>query len=829
MSPRLASLTILIHLAFGVGPLARGQAPLAEGKAVPKAAPATHTDLYGDPLPPGAIARIGSLRLRHGRCVTAVALSSDHKLVASCGYSGVRVWDSATGKQLWHLAGQKDQTDQKGWVDHVAFSPRGGKLVSVARFGTVRLWDTNTGQEFVGLAPRLASHRVEFSPGGDALIASTDQEAIQIWSTDTGKGLRSWPTPGFKDTAIKVSPDGKSLATGSYKGRVSLWEVQSGKELRRFVGLKDSVLAVAFSPGGDVLAAAGYDDGIQLWDARTGRPLRRLRGHTEGVLTLAFTADGKTLVSGSLDSSDSARCWDVASGRETRRLGIGSGIVNGVAVSADGALLAVGSDSGRVCLWAPGTWQELHPPRGHRYSPFSVAFLSDGKVVATAADNPPRLWAADTGKGLRRLGPSLGWSELARSADRKALAALRLDGLVRVWGPAAEKPRCEYMQGDALCVALSPDGGRVATGGEEGVVCVRDVATGKQLLRFQAHAQDNGGKRVECLAYSPDGKTLATSPPGGTVHFWDAATGKRRSPSLRNTRQPHRLAYSPDGRTLALSGGPYDPAQLWDVATGRRVWEFERGERVGTEGLAFSPDGKTLAVGGEDEAVRLWEVTSGEMRGQFRADRPGVLSLDFSPDGRSLAAGGYGPALVWDVTGLGRGPGGAPKESPRALGALWADLGGEDSCRAFQALWRMAAVAGPAITFLGPHLRSAERDNVRRLVAALDSDLFAEREKAERELSALGALAESLLREALRAAPGAELRHRAERLLQGPGRTARVRAELRMFRAVEVLEHIGTPPARDLLRRLAERAVTDRLRREGAASLRRLEKRPQPE
>jgi hypothetical protein len=287
------------------------------------------------------------------------------------------------------------------------------------------------------------------------------------------------------------------------------------------------------------------------------------------------------------------------------------------------------------------------------------------------------------------------------------------------------------------------------------------------------------------------------------------------------------LAFSPAGRTLAFTD-MYRTAQLWDIGAGRKVREFGGRERVGTAGLAFSPDGKTLACGGEDEAVTLWEVASGEKRAAFHGDRRGVLSVDFAPDGRSLATGGYGPALVWDVTGLGRSRAARWQVSAEDQGPLWADLGGEDGAKAFRAVWRMAGAPEQTVPFLRQRLRSVESEIVHRLVAELDSDHFAERERAEAELKKLGGVADAALRDALSGRPSPELRHRAERLIRTKRAGDLSRGELRLLRAIEVLEHVGTPAARQLLRRLAGKAATERLRREADASLARLAKSPEP-
>jgi hypothetical protein len=246
--------------------------------------------------------------------------------------------------------------------------------------------------------------------------------------------------------------------------------------------------------------------------------------------------------------------------------------------------------------------------------------------------------------------------------------------------------------------------------------------------------------------------------------------------------------------------------------------------------FAFSPDGRTLAASCSDQAVRLWEVASGRQRRRFVGHAGSVFSVAFAPDGKRLATGASDTtALVWDVTGLG-------EEGPQAVDlpaqeveGLWAGLGG-DAARAGRAVWKLAAAPRQAVPLLRGRLRPAAADEARmtRLIADLDSDRIAVREKAAQELEQLGDIAEPALRKALAGPPSAEVRRRAGQLLERLGGPVTAPGLLRSLRAVEVLEHIGTPGAREVLESLARGAPGGRLTREARASLERLAGRPGP-
>jgi WD40 repeat protein len=183
-----------------VRPAAKSESPPAaptEEAAKPKE---VRTDLYGDPLPPGALARLGTARFRHDS--TASAYSPDGKVLASGGSDNVIcLFDASTGKELRRLAGHLARTFNppvdretsfdllvgsmgKGAVTSVAFSPDGKTLAPASRDGRIALWDAATGKELGqfqvpegGLCSPLA-----FAPDGKGLVSAAGG-AVLIWGS----------------------------------------------------------------------------------------------------------------------------------------------------------------------------------------------------------------------------------------------------------------------------------------------------------------------------------------------------------------------------------------------------------------------------------------------------------------------------------------------------------------------------------------------------------------------------------------------------------------------------------------------------------------------
>jgi hypothetical protein len=170
------------------------------------------------------------------------------------------------------------------------------------------------------------------------------------------------------------------------------------------------------------------------------------------------------------------------------------------------------------------------------------------------------------------------------------------------------------------------------------------------------------------------------------------------------------------------------------------------------------------------------------------------------------------------------------ERSAAELAADWKDLAG-DSVAGYAAVGRLVSSPAGAVAFLGKQLQSArpvDPKRLERLLAALDGDKFADRERATRELKALAEHAVPALRMALAGKPSLESRRRLEALLDQLESTSLSAETVRQIRAVEALECIGNAEARRLLARLAAGPPSAHLTQEARASLGRLAGRAAP-
>jgi WD40 repeat protein len=624
-------------------------------------AKAVRTDRYGDSLPEGVHARMGSVRLRH-EGVVALAFSPDRKTLASAGPDWkdptIRIWELATGKELRRLA-----SDQQ-FIHALKFTPDGKTLIVASR-SSVSLWDVATGKRRLSWLNEHGAKVTAISPDGQTLASCYEQGRIELWEAGTGKPLRALPqipVTRVEILTLAFSPDGKTLAGKAKDQIIGLWDLPTGKLLRHFPGRPVEVRgktrswspALAFSPDGTTLASPDVDDKLRVWTVNTGTKHQQFNvGPVQGRFS-SISPDGSTLAL--VDGSRSfLSLWDIPSGKRRHQLHLPQGQISCLAFSADSALLATAANDLAIRLWDVAKGQEVSPGKDWLFSVTCIAFSPDSKTLASGCcDGTIRFWEPATGKELHRWhGDEGAVRSIAFTPDGQIVASASTEGTIRLWDVPTGKERHQLRGHDryASCIGFSRDGRTLFSGGEEGTIRCWDISSGKEIQRWLGHKDG-----VLSLAVSPQGKLLATGGRDNTIRLWDLATGKeiRHIPCHQDTGQwgVPCVAFAPDGKLLATGCNNSAPttAHLWEVATGQ--------ERVTCSGLGyglasidFAPSGEVLVLGGT--LLTLAEPATGRILRRVTTGQVGASDVAFAPNGKLLAAvAGDGTILVWEVRGL---------------------------------------------------------------------------------------------------------------------------------------------------------------------------------
>ena len=245
---------------------------------------------------------------------------------------------------------------------------------------------------------------------------------------------------------------------------------------------------------------------------------------------------------------------------------------------------------------------------------------------------------------------------LAISADGKRLLSGGNDASARLWDLTTGEQLAikQDKAGGVWAVALAPDGKRCLTSlgmhfdgnewvkGKDHAIRVLDD-TLMEVRRLVGHTDE-----VRSLVFLPDGKRALSAGQDRSVRLWDVDAGKELRTFVGHTGPVRRLAVSPDGRRV-LSSSLDRTVRCWDVETGKELSRFT-GHQADVFGVAFLPDGKQAVSVGADKVARLWQTATGQEVRRFEGHTHALWGVAVSPDGRwLLTSGGVTPRTGLDL------------------------------------------------------------------------------------------------------------------------------------------------------------------------------------
>ena len=287
---------------------------------------------------------------------------------------------------------------------------------------------------------------------------------------------------------------------------------------------------------------------------------------------------------------------------------------------------------------------------GHTDWVQNIIHLPGRKYIITCSqDGSLRLWDLESGTQIgndwRDEGSKAGVLTIALSPNGKIVASGNSDRTVRLWDVETGRVIARWSEhtGSVLSVCWSPDGRRTVSGSRDGTARVWDVESGKTVLGPIM----TGHRTVYVVAYSPDGTKIAT---GGdkenSVKIWDSMSGELLASTNKQPESVWSMAWTSDGKRLVY-GGNIRSIRIFDTVTWQEIATLNH-ENIST--IALSPNNRLLASASWDRTAHLWNLETNLIVGSPLQHENDVNHATFSTDGTLLVtACKDGNLYVWDI------------------------------------------------------------------------------------------------------------------------------------------------------------------------------------
>ena len=515
--------------------------------------------------------------------LAGVAISSDtNGLLLACSDGRIERIEIASGTH-------SDIAKRTDGVQWEAVAPDGKSLI----VGTSELfYRAVNSQELLKLGP-LGMSDLQISPdGGTAAAITNSGSEMIVW--DLTRQRQAASLPGESILAAAFLPNSSEMLIANSRGELFFWNWRSGnKRIVYEVGSASRVTAVSVSPDGKNIWWGGINQSLMRCSTESCKPVA-LVDRADSFDSLTVSSDGRALLA--VSTMQGCEIWDLRKGElstviSTMPSGDGSnspfpGMIQSAALAPAGDVAAFGSSmNGTLGIWDVNSRRFIKSWAGHKTSVVAINFSPDRKWLASlSSDGVLRVWDGHSFEMRYEDNLAAGMrATLEFSPDSRWLAA-SLGAGYHVYKTEAWK-QAQSFNATALQPQLAISGNSrwmaFDTVGFPSAVEVHEIETGKTVGSFP------GG--VRALAFHPDNERLLAAMPDGSVRVWNLATG-REEPALREGGSPVESIVFRDGGARALIASTEGLFELWDFSSRKMLAAWASFGR-GSDWIATQPNG----------------------------------------------------------------------------------------------------------------------------------------------------------------------------------------------------------------------------------------------
>lgn len=488
--------------------------------------------------------------------------------------------------------------------------------------------------------------------------------------------------------SLAFSPDGNLLASGGYRV-VKLWQRPQNEQTFK-IASEQPATALALSSDQKLAAVARADNTIQIAQTADGAVTKTFTGHTAPATGLAFSPDGTKLYSASTDKT--IRGWNLANGKQLWQIDVPAPMRD-LALNKEGTLIVTADEDSKLRVWnstpeqrkdAEGKPQPIPPVRelnGHGKAVTSVALILStlSQIVSGSEDGTLRVWDINNGGQVRTMNHGGSVTDVAASADGKAIASTSTTNTAKLWNAANGQQIAEVKGSIALQHRLNDlnDDKTVA----DQLVKLADASekdADKNLKDREAAVKTATEARQKAEEAVKEPQKKADEAAAKLKAAQDELAKKTDDANLKKKvedaqkeadKQKDELKKVQDAqaaavRSLELAIKSVETAKkTLEEAKTRHAESKKRLEEATAKvteatnttnasakpllSVAFSADSKVFATAGDDQAIQLWSATTGQPLDTLTGHTGAVQELAFGPSDVLLSTSADKTLVSW--------------------------------------------------------------------------------------------------------------------------------------------------------------------------------------